>query len=97
MIQTHDPRVAVLERALADVIWQWRRQSEVAAPTPEDLAAATAPGLLGDLDAADHLRGPVDRLKGKTPVVLYFANRADAAAFVAVARDEMRHPLEIRL
>lgn len=92
-----DPRIAVLERALADAIKQWHHRPEAAVAAPEEIAAVMAPEILVDLDEADHLRGPIDKLKGKVPLVLYFNTKRDANAVAEILRQCMSCPVEISL
>lgn len=60
-------------------------------------ARRVAQDALAAADAVDPLRVPSAHLAGKVPLVLYFANRADADEFVQVVKDAFVNPVEIAL
>ncbi len=82
--------------AVAEAICQSRNRADWPC-NGLDYDAELARVALEAADAVDILRIPVAMLQGKVPLVLYFACRADADAFVAIAKSGFIDPVEIDL
>lgn len=85
-----DPRVPVLREMLQN----WAALARAGVGGWGDV---TVRALLAQLDAADDLRGPIEELKDKHPVVLYFPTKDDAQHFADAIAGCFDRPVLVRL